>query len=70
MSDDEKRAVMNRANEIGLVYGSIRIPVQVGGCRNDFAGVTVKSGAPLAGFSAEYSWEAIRRVVENGGVLR
>jgi hypothetical protein len=68
MTVDEKRGILERANAIPLTVNGVA--VQVSGAANGFATVTVKSGHPLAGFSAEYGWHAVDHAVRYGYKLR
>lgn len=68
MTVDEKRGILEHANAIPLTVNGV--PVQVSGVANDFATVTVKSGHPLAGFSAEYGWHVINHAARYGYKLR
>lgn len=64
LSKEDKQLLVQRANDMNLRFNGV--PVLVGGSGLEFAGVTVKPGHPLAGFSAEYSWAAIAQAIETG----
>ena len=63
---DRARRIMSRANAgAGLIIAGV--PMRVSGAVLPFARVTVSNGHALAGFSAEYSWEAIERLTTAAG---
>jgi len=60
----DKAAIQDAFNAGGFTFAGA--PVRVTGISKDFAQVTIRRGHPMFGFSAEYSWPTIQRIVEKG----